>query len=174
MIVLSVLTRFLTCFLIVCCFQSMIENFFLTFFSLYFSNYLRFYRYRIILGAVKSSIFIISSNNKLNCSTIESVLLSHYLPWSPAIYGLSFRHFRVTFQNRYNCTGTFMVYSGRGWMGPEPAGNNIPLKFSQWQWDWEQVVCPQSASWLLVHCSALLWRGRYASYWNAFLLLTIH
>ena len=31
-------------------------------------------------------------------------------------------------------------------------------------------VCPQSASWLLGHCSSLLWRGRYASYWNAFLL----
>ena len=30
-------------------------------------------------------------------------------------------------------------------------------------------VSPQSASWLLVHCSALLWRGRYASYRNAFL-----
>ena len=30
-------------------------------------------------------------------------------------------------------------------------------------------VCPQSASWLIVHCSALLRRGRYASYWNAFL-----
>ena len=28
----------------------------------------------------------------------------------------------------------------------------------------------QSASWLLVHCSSLLRRGRYASYWNAFLL----
>ena len=31
-------------------------------------------------------------------------------------------------------------------------------------------VCPQSASWIQVHCSALLQRGRYASYWNAFLL----
>ena len=31
-------------------------------------------------------------------------------------------------------------------------------------------VCPQLASWLLVHWSALLRRGRYASYWNAFLL----
>ena len=31
-------------------------------------------------------------------------------------------------------------------------------------------VCPRSASWILVHCSALLHRGRYASYWNAFLL----
>ena len=30
-------------------------------------------------------------------------------------------------------------------------------------------VCPQSASLLLVHCWSLLWRGRYASYWNAFL-----
>ena len=30
--------------------------------------------------------------------------------------------------------------------------------------------CPQSASWLLDHCSSLLWRGRYASYWNGFLL----
>ena len=30
-------------------------------------------------------------------------------------------------------------------------------------------VCPQSASWLIVHCSALLRRGRCASYWNAFL-----
>ena len=30
-------------------------------------------------------------------------------------------------------------------------------------------VCRQLASWLLVHCSALLRRGRYASYWNAFL-----
>ena len=29
-------------------------------------------------------------------------------------------------------------------------------------------VCPRSASWLLVHCSALR-RGRYASYSNAFL-----
>ena len=29
-------------------------------------------------------------------------------------------------------------------------------------------VWPQLASWLLVRCSALLWRGRYASYWNAF------
>ena len=26
------------------------------------------------------------------------------------------------------------------------------------------------ASWLLVHCSSLLRRGRYASYWNAFVL----
>ena len=32
-------------------------------------------------------------------------------------------------------------------------------------------VCLQSASWLLVHCSSLLWRGRYASYWNAFLFI---
>ena len=31
-------------------------------------------------------------------------------------------------------------------------------------------VCPQSASWILVHCSALLQHGQYASYWNAFLL----
>ena len=30
--------------------------------------------------------------------------------------------------------------------------------------------CPQSASWLLGHCSSLLERGRYTSYWNAFLL----
>ena len=30
-------------------------------------------------------------------------------------------------------------------------------------------VCSQSASRMLVHCSALLRRGRYASYWNAFL-----
>ena len=29
-------------------------------------------------------------------------------------------------------------------------------------------VCPQLASWILVHCSALLRRGQYASYWNAF------
>ena len=28
-----------------------------------------------------------------------------------------------------------------------------------------QVFCSQSASWLLVHCSSLLWRGRYASSW---------
>ena len=34
-------------------------------------------------------------------------------------------------------------------------------------------VCPQSASWILVHCSALLWPGRYASYSNAFLLWSI-
>ena len=32
-------------------------------------------------------------------------------------------------------------------------------------------VCPQSASWILDHCSALLRHGRYASHWNAFLLL---
>ena len=32
-------------------------------------------------------------------------------------------------------------------------------------------VCPQSASWLLVHCSTFLQHGRYASYWNAFFLL---
>ena len=32
-------------------------------------------------------------------------------------------------------------------------------------------VCPQSVSWLLVHCSALLQRGRYASYSNDFLLI---
>ena len=31
--------------------------------------------------------------------------------------------------------------------------------------------CTQSASWLLSHCSSLLWLGRYASYWNAFLLV---
>ena len=31
-------------------------------------------------------------------------------------------------------------------------------------------LCPQSASWLLDHCSSLLLGGRYASYWNAFLL----
>ena len=30
-------------------------------------------------------------------------------------------------------------------------------------------VCPQSASWLLDHCSSLLPRDRYSSYWNAFL-----
>ena len=30
-------------------------------------------------------------------------------------------------------------------------------------------VCPQSASWLHDHCSTLLWCGRNASYWNAFL-----
>ena len=30
-------------------------------------------------------------------------------------------------------------------------------------------VCPQSVSWLLVHCSAFLQRGWYASYWNAVL-----
>ena len=29
-------------------------------------------------------------------------------------------------------------------------------------------VCPQSASWLFIHCSALLRLGQYASYWNAF------
>ena len=33
-------------------------------------------------------------------------------------------------------------------------------------------VCPQLASWILVHCSALLQHGRYASYWNAFLLIS--
>ena len=32
-------------------------------------------------------------------------------------------------------------------------------------------VCPQSASLLLVHCWALLWRGGYASDWNAVLCL---
>ena len=32
-------------------------------------------------------------------------------------------------------------------------------------------VCPQSASWILAHCLTLLQRGRYASYWNAFLYL---
>ena len=32
-------------------------------------------------------------------------------------------------------------------------------------------VCAQSASSILVHCSALLRRGRYTSYWNAFLFL---
>ena len=31
-------------------------------------------------------------------------------------------------------------------------------------------VCPQSASWLLAHCSTLR-HGRYASYWNAFCIL---
>ena len=35
-------------------------------------------------------------------------------------------------------------------------------------------VCPQSASWILVHCSAMLRRGRYTSYWNAFLLLYLY
>ena len=30
-------------------------------------------------------------------------------------------------------------------------------------------VCPQSASWILAHCSSLLQCGRYASYWNTFL-----
>ena len=34
-------------------------------------------------------------------------------------------------------------------------------------------VCPQSASWILLQCSALLWRGRYASYWNAFSFIVI-
>ena len=28
-------------------------------------------------------------------------------------------------------------------------------------------ICPQSASWILAHCSALLKCGRYASYWNS-------
>ena len=32
-------------------------------------------------------------------------------------------------------------------------------------------VCPQSASWRLVHYLTLLQRGRYASYWNAVLFL---
>ena len=32
-------------------------------------------------------------------------------------------------------------------------------------------VCPQSASWLLVHWSSLFRRGRYASYWNSSLLI---
>ena len=32
-----------------------------------------------------------------------------------------------------------------------------------------QSFCSQSASWLLGHCSSLLRRGRYASYWKAFL-----
>ena len=32
-----------------------------------------------------------------------------------------------------------------------------------------QSFCSQLASWLLSHCSSFLWRGRYASYWNAFL-----
>ena len=30
-------------------------------------------------------------------------------------------------------------------------------------------ICLQSASWLLIHCLALLQLGQYASYWNAFL-----
>ena len=30
-------------------------------------------------------------------------------------------------------------------------------------------VCPQSASWLFVHCAAFLRRSRHPSYWNAFL-----
>ena len=34
-------------------------------------------------------------------------------------------------------------------------------------------VCPQSASRILVHCSALLQRDRYASYWNAFLFFLL-
>ena len=35
-------------------------------------------------------------------------------------------------------------------------------------------VCPsQLASWLLGHCSSLLRRGRYASYWNAFLVILV-
>ena len=35
----------------------------------------------------------------------------------------------------------------------------------------QACVCPQSASWLLVHCLALLRRDWYASYWNAFLFV---
>ena len=35
-------------------------------------------------------------------------------------------------------------------------------------------VCPQSASWTLAHCSALLRCGRYASYWNAFLYMYLN
>ena len=31
--------------------------------------------------------------------------------------------------------------------------------------------CSQMASWLLDHCSSLLWCGRYASYWNAFFFI---
>ena len=34
-----------------------------------------------------------------------------------------------------------------------------------------QSFCSLLASWLLRHCSSLSWRGRYASYWNAFLLI---
>ena len=34
-----------------------------------------------------------------------------------------------------------------------------------------QSFCPMSALWLLVHCSSLLRRSQYASYWNAFLFL---
>ena len=37
----------------------------------------------------------------------------------------------------------------------------------------QMSVCPQSVSWLLIHCSALLRRGRYASYWNALLFKKI-
>ena len=37
----------------------------------------------------------------------------------------------------------------------------------------QMFVCPQSASWLLAHCSDLLRRGRHESYWNAFLLKLI-
>ena len=33
------------------------------------------------------------------------------------------------------------------------------------------VILPQSASWLLGHCSSLLLRVRYAFYWHAFLFL---
>ena len=32
-----------------------------------------------------------------------------------------------------------------------------------------QSFCSESTSWLLSPCSSLLQRGRYASYWNAFL-----
>ena len=36
-----------------------------------------------------------------------------------------------------------------------------------------QSFCSQPALWLLSHCSSLLRRGRYASYWNAFLLFKL-
>ena len=61
----------------------------------------------------------------------------------------------------YNNTSTIVLEWKRS-VNYQPKGKVL---FSQ------VSVCPQSASWLLVHCSALLWCGRYASYWNGFLFL---
>ena len=52
---------------------------------------------------------------------------------------------------------------GAEWHCYRPQGK---VMFSQ-----ASVICPQSASWQLGHCSSLLQRGRYVSYWNAFLFV---
>ena len=70
---------------------------------------------------------------------------------------------------------TGVCFTARPWygiVGTHPTGM-LSCYQSQGKVMFLQVsVCPQSASFLISHCSSLLQRGRCSSYWNALLLLT--